>query len=124
MDVADAIAVLNEGRIEQIGTPRELYDHPTNGFVMTFLGPIARIGHTLVRPHDLHLTTEPRHGAHEAMINRVIHLGFEVRAELTRAHARRHRLGRTLARRCGGRARRAPSDRPRLTSQPPGSAAR
>jgi sulfate/thiosulfate transport system ATP-binding protein len=82
MDVADTITILNHGHIEQTGTPRELYDHPTNPFVMTFLGPIARIDHTLVRPHDLHLTTEPRHGAHEAMINRVIHLGFEVRAEL------------------------------------------
>ena len=39
MDVADRIVVLNEGRIEQAGTPRELYERPANGFVMSFLGP-------------------------------------------------------------------------------------
>ena len=83
MEVADNIAVLNEGRIEQVGTPRELYDRPANGFVMSFLGPVARIGQTLVRPHDLHVTAEPRDGALEAMVDRVIHLGFEVRVELT-----------------------------------------
>ncbi len=83
MEVADDIAVLNEGRIEQVGTPRELYDRPANGFVMSFLGPVARIGQTLVRPHDLHVTAEPRDGALEAMVDRVIHLGFEVRVELT-----------------------------------------
>jgi len=82
MEVADEIAVLNEGRIEQIGTPRELYDRPANGFVMSFLGPVARLGDELVRPHDLHVTAEPRDGALEAMVDRVVHLGFEVRAEL------------------------------------------
>jgi sulfate transport system ATP-binding protein len=83
MEVADAIAVLNDGRVEQTGTPRDLYDHPANGFVMAFLGPVAHIGEQLVRPHDLHLTTTPRDGALEAMVDRIVHLGFEVRAELT-----------------------------------------
>jgi sulfate transport system ATP-binding protein len=82
MDVADRIVVLNEGRIEQEGTPRELYERPANGFVMSFLGPVSRIGETLVRPHDLRVTTEPRDGALEAMVDRIVHLGFEVRAEL------------------------------------------
>jgi sulfate transport system ATP-binding protein len=82
MDVADRIVVLNEGRIEQEGTPRELYERPANGFVMGFLGPVARIGDDLVRPHDLRVTAEPRAGALEAMVDRVVHLGFEVRAEL------------------------------------------
>ena len=82
MDVADRIVVLNEGRIEQDGTPRELYERPANGFVMSFLGPVARLGEALVRPHDLRVTAEPRDGALEAMVDRVVHLGFEVRAEL------------------------------------------
>jgi sulfate/thiosulfate transport system ATP-binding protein len=82
MDVAGRIAVLNDGRIEQAGSPRELYEHPANGFVMSFLGPVAHLGENLVRPHDLRLTTEPRDGALEAMIERVVHLGFEVRIEL------------------------------------------
>jgi sulfate/thiosulfate transport system ATP-binding protein len=85
MDVADRIVVLNEGRIEQTGTPRELYERPANGFVMSFLGPVARIGDDLVRPHDLRVTAEPRDGALEAMVDRVVHLGFEVRAELALA---------------------------------------
>ena len=82
MEVADDIAVLNEGRIEQVGAPRELYERPANGFVMSFLGPVARIGDELVRPHDLTVTAEPRDGALEAMVDRIVHLGFEVRVEL------------------------------------------
>ncbi|HKE78334.1 MAG TPA: TOBE-like domain-containing protein [Solirubrobacteraceae bacterium] len=82
MEVADDIAVLNEGRIEQVGAPRDLYERPANGFVMSFLGPVARIGDELVRPHDLTVTAEPRDGALEAMVDRIVHLGFEVRVEL------------------------------------------
>jgi sulfate transport system ATP-binding protein len=85
MDVADRIAVLNDGRVEQVGAPRELYERPANGFVMSFLGPVARLGGELVRPHDLHLSAEPRAGALEAMVMRVVYLGFEVRAELALA---------------------------------------
>ena len=82
MAVADRIAVMNEGRIEQVGAPVELYERPANDFVMGFLGPVARLGDELVRPHDLRVTAEPRDGAREAMVQRVVHLGFEVRAEL------------------------------------------
>jgi sulfate transport system ATP-binding protein len=82
MEVADRIVVLNQGRIEQDGPPRELYDRPANAFVMGFLGPVARLEGTLVRPHDLTLGREPRDGALEAQVSRVVHLGFEVRVEL------------------------------------------
>jgi sulfate transport system ATP-binding protein len=82
MEVADRIVVLNHGRVEQDGPPRELYEHPANPFVMGFLGPVARVGDALVRPHDLRLHTEPVEGALEAQVARVVHLGFEVRAEL------------------------------------------
>jgi sulfate transport system ATP-binding protein len=82
MEVADCIVLLNEGRIEQVGPPRELYEEPANSFVMGFLGPVARLGGALVRPHDLRVTTQPHDGAVEAMVGRVVHLGFEVRAEL------------------------------------------
>ena len=85
MEVADRIAVLNDGRIEQVGAPRELYEQPANDFVMGFLGPGRRARRTLVRPHDLLLTSEPRDGASEAMVARVVHLGFEVRVELVLA---------------------------------------
>jgi sulfate/thiosulfate transport system ATP-binding protein len=82
MEVADRIVVLNHGRVEQDGPPRELYDRPANAFVMGFLGPVARLGGTLVRPHDLALAPEPLDGALEAQVARVVHLGFEVRVEL------------------------------------------
>ena len=82
MEVADRIVVLNHGKIEQAGPPRDLYERPANAFVMGFLGPVARLGDTLVRPHDLRLHPEPHDGALEAQVARVVHLGFEVRVEL------------------------------------------
>jgi sulfate transport system ATP-binding protein len=82
MEVADRIVVMNAGRIEQTGPPREVYDAPANAFVMGFLGPVARVGDNLHRPHDLLVSGEPALGAREAQVVRVVHLGFEVRLEL------------------------------------------
>jgi sulfate/thiosulfate transport system ATP-binding protein len=82
MEVADRIVVLNQGRVEQDGPPRELYERPANPFVMGFLGPVSRLGDTLVRPHDLRVQVDPDDGALEAQVVRVIHLCFEVRVEL------------------------------------------
>ena len=84
MEVADQVAVLNRGRIEQVGGPRELYERPATEFVMSFVGPVNRVGERWVRPHDLELLLEPADGADEAMIERIVHLGFEVRVELVR----------------------------------------
>jgi sulfate transport system ATP-binding protein len=84
MDVADQIVVLDHGRIEQEGTPREIYEHPANEFVMSFIGPVNRLGAEWVRPHDIDILVDPTEGATEAMIDRVVYLGFEVRVELTR----------------------------------------
>src|SRR5207248_7042569 len=55
MEVAEQIVVMHEGRIEQAGTPRELYESPRNEFVMTFIGPVNRLGDAFVRPHDIQL---------------------------------------------------------------------
>jgi sulfate transport system ATP-binding protein len=82
MELADRIVVLNEGQIEQVGAPRDLYDAPANEFVMGFLGPVARLGDRLVRPHDLVLGSDHDPGAIEAQVTRIVHLGFEVRVEL------------------------------------------
>ncbi|HUE27263.1 MAG TPA: TOBE-like domain-containing protein [Solirubrobacteraceae bacterium] len=82
MEVADTIAVMNAGRIEQVGSPREVYDAPETEFVMGFLGPAVRIDGRLVRPHDVTVSLEPSDGAVEALVRRVVHLGFEVRIEL------------------------------------------
>jgi sulfate transport system ATP-binding protein len=83
MEVSDQLVVLRDGRIEQEGSPREIYEAPANEFVMGFLGPVSRVEGGLVRPHDLILSGEPTDGAQEAMVGRVLHLGFEVRVELT-----------------------------------------
>jgi sulfate transport system ATP-binding protein len=82
MEVADTIAVMNKGAIEQVGPPREVYDKPASTFVMGFLGPVSRIDGRLVRPHDVKLSLTEGPGLIEAMVKRVVHLGFEVRVEL------------------------------------------
>ena len=87
MEVADRIVVLNNGKIEQVGAPRELYDAPANEFVMGFLGPVARVGGGLVRPHDLRAAPEPATARSRRRSTRVLHLGFEVRVELSSAAA-------------------------------------
>jgi len=84
MEVADRIALMNEGRIEQVGTPSELYERPANEFVMSFVGPVNRVGDAFIRPHDLELCAEPNGSTQEAMVERLVHLGFEVRVELFR----------------------------------------
>ncbi|HEY1279620.1 MAG TPA: TOBE-like domain-containing protein [Acidimicrobiales bacterium] len=82
MDVADRIVVMAGGRVEQVGAPDELYERPANDFVMSFLGPVTRLGGRLVRPHDLRVGAAPEPGAAPARVVRVVRLGFEVRIEL------------------------------------------
>ena len=50
MDVASQIAVMNRGRIEQVGDPTKLYDEPATEFVMQFVGEANRLGDRWVRP--------------------------------------------------------------------------
>jgi sulfate transport system ATP-binding protein len=97
LDVADRIAVMNRGQIEQIGSPDDVYDRPANEFVMSFLGAVARLNGHLVRPHDIRIGRDPsmalaEHegtaesaGLTRATVERVVHLGFEVRLDLRNA---------------------------------------
>ena len=97
LDVADRIAVLNKGRIEQVGSPTDVYDTPANAFVMSFLGAVSALNGTLVRPHDIRVGRNPdmaiatsddsvqATGVLKATIDRIVMLGFEVRVELTAA---------------------------------------
>jgi sulfate transport system ATP-binding protein len=82
MEVADRIVVMNSGRVEQVGGPRDLYEHPANAFVMGFVGPVTQLGDSFIRPHDVELRLEPNGTTSEAMIERLVHLGFEVRVDL------------------------------------------
>jgi sulfate transport system ATP-binding protein len=97
LDVADRIAVLNKGRIEQVGSPTEVYDSPSSAFVMSFLGAVSSLNGTMVRPHDIRVGRNPdmaiaqtdgnvaSTGVSRAVIDRIVMLGFEVRVELTNA---------------------------------------
>ena len=101
LEVADEIVVINEGRVEQIGTPDQLYDEPANDFVMGFLGDVTQLGNVRLRPHDIEVAVNPGlAGAIPGRITRVLRIGFEVRLTvdiegaapvtvvLTRTHAR------------------------------------
>jgi sulfate transport system ATP-binding protein len=107
MEVADHIVMMNDGRIEQSGSPLDLYERPANAFVMGFLGQVNQVGDDYIRPHDIEIVTEPTPGSLAARVERVMHLGFDVRivlrlgddasaepllAQTTRAQARELRL--------------------------------
>jgi sulfate transport system ATP-binding protein len=82
MEIAEQIVVVNEGSVEQSASPQEIYDHPANEFVMSFVGPVTRARGRLVRPHDVQVLAEPAEAAEPAQVLRLVRLGFEVRAEL------------------------------------------
>ena len=82
LEVADEIVVINDGRIEQVGTPDELYDEPANDFVMSFLGEVTRLDGVLIRPHDIDILSAPpavTDGAVPGTVTRMLRVGFEVR---------------------------------------------
>ena len=100
LEVSDEIVVINEGRVEQIGSPDELYDNPANDFVMGFLGEVTHVNGQAVRPHDVDISTTPVWPVPpRAPISRILRVGFEVRVsvltdageevavQLTKSHA-------------------------------------
>jgi len=82
MDVAGQLVVMNEGRVEQSGTADELYEHPANEFVMSFVGEVNRLGDHFVRPHDMEIVLDRDERSQEGLVQRIVTLGFEVRVEL------------------------------------------
>ena len=84
LELAGKVVVMNKGRVEQVAPPRELYDEPANPFVMSFVGPVNRIGETWVRPHDIEIAHEPNGSMQEARVERIVRLGFEARVDLLR----------------------------------------
>jgi sulfate/thiosulfate transport system ATP-binding protein len=83
MEVADRVAVLDRGRLEQVGAPAELYDAPASEFVLRFVGDAVRLGDRLVRPHEVVLRRWPSDAAVEVEIERIAVLGADVRVDLT-----------------------------------------
>jgi sulfate transport system ATP-binding protein len=98
MEVSDEIVIMNKGKIEQVGTPAEIYDRPLTPFVMSFVGevnilpPTASLfskdgahsidSHVFIRPHDLEIYLQPNGNNVCATVKRIIHLGSEIQAEL------------------------------------------
>jgi sulfate transport system ATP-binding protein len=82
MEVADRVAVLDHGRLEQVGAPAELYDAPASEFVLRFVGDAVRLGERLVRPHEVVLRRWPSDGAVEVEIERIAVLGADARVDL------------------------------------------
>jgi sulfate/thiosulfate transport system ATP-binding protein len=98
MEVADQIVIMNQGNVEQVGTSAEIYDHPANPFVMSFIGDVNVIPHHFdfcqkigfdshehqffVRPHDIELLTSPAEKVATGKLQRVTNLGHQVQAEL------------------------------------------
>ena len=98
MEVSDQIVVMNKGQVEQIGTPAEIYDHPATAFVMSFIGPVNVLPSTsrifqsngfdspqsemFLRPQDVIVETSPNGTTVPARVSRLIHLGWEIQAEL------------------------------------------
>jgi sulfate transport system ATP-binding protein len=99
MEVADEIVVMNQGRVEQVGSPAELYDNPASPFVMSFIGPVNVLPSTapifqtanhlhrsqeqvFLRPHDVIIELHPDQATTPATVLRVIHLGWEIQVEL------------------------------------------
>jgi sulfate transport system ATP-binding protein len=85
MEVSDEIVVINEGRVEQIGTPDQLYDAPANPFVMGFLGDVTTLDGLTLRPHDIEVSLEPLlvKGGVAGTVTRHLRVGFEVRLTVT-----------------------------------------
>jgi len=98
LEVADTVVVMNQGKIEQIGSPEDVYDHPQTPFVFNFLGDVnlfrGRSGDALfglenddigyVRPHDLEISRDPAEASIRAQLSRTHAVGPIVRLELQR----------------------------------------
>jgi sulfate/thiosulfate transport system ATP-binding protein len=85
MDVAGQLVVMNKGRVEQSGSAGDLYEKPANEFVMSFVGEVNRLGDSYVRPHDIEIVGDKEDSTEEAMVQRIVALGFEIRVELVLA---------------------------------------
>lgn len=83
LEVADSLVVINDGRIEQVGTPDDLYDKPASDFVLSFLGPVTTLGDRLIRPHDIEISRYEQAAVVDGPITRWTRVGFEVRLEVT-----------------------------------------
>lgn len=97
MEVADRVVVMNQGRIEQEGSPDQVYDHPATPFVLQFLGDVnlfhGRLGHapggaegpvSYVRPHELDIVDRPDENTWPVTLSQALTVGPLTRVEFKR----------------------------------------
>jgi len=96
LEVADRIVVTNRGRIEQIGTPDEVYDQPATAFVIEFLGQVNRMpvpgapeAVAYVRPHEIAVLAAPASDTLSARLIHSRHVGSVARFEFALDHGNR-----------------------------------
>jgi sulfate transport system ATP-binding protein len=109
LEVSDRVVLFDHGRVEQVGRPDEVYDHPATSFVYGFLGHANKVeskvdhgraavgratiavpelaeasatGTAYIRPHDLDLVADPEQAAFTAKVEHIVKLGSTVRLEL------------------------------------------
>ena len=80
LEVADRLVVMHRGRIEQIGTPDEVFDSPRTDFVLRFMGTVNEIDGALVRPHEVLLTNDEM--GITAVVGKITRTGAAVRVQL------------------------------------------
>ena len=119
LEVADEVVLMNQGHVEQVGTPDQVYDHPATPFVYSFLGSVnlfhgrvdgdvVHVGpHQLthsgstaidgssvvafVRPHELLISTDPASQGVHAVVERILSIGAFTRVELIGLDTSGHR---------------------------------
>jgi sulfate transport system ATP-binding protein len=86
LEVADRVVVFNHGKVEQVGTPAEVYDTPASPFVYKFIGHVNELrsgeGTAYVRPHEIDVVARTHPNAYETVLEHVVRLGPRVRLEL------------------------------------------
>ena len=76
LSLSDRLGVMNKGRLEQIGTPEEIYLQPRTRFVASFLGAVNWIGDVGVRPEAMRISREPSRNGHRSRPATIVHSTF------------------------------------------------
>jgi ABC-type Fe3+/spermidine/putrescine transport system ATPase subunit len=76
LSLSDRLGVMNKGRLEQLGTPEEIYLRPSTRFVASFLGAVNWIGEVGVRPEAMRIERAPSSNGHRSRPATIVHSTF------------------------------------------------